>query len=56
MLWGIGNLSVPLLAGAMSEISSSSLPFLLVAMTGLFLVSTMERWNLGVEALNSSSS
>lgn len=56
MLWGIGNLSGPLLAGAMSEISSSSLPFLLVAMTGLFLVSTMERWNLGVEALNSSSS
>lgn len=56
MLWGIGNLAGPLLAGAVSEISSSSLPFLLVVMTGLFLVSTMERWNMGVEELNSSSS
>ncbi len=36
MLWGIGNLSGPILAGAMSEISPSALPFLLVVMTGLF--------------------
>ena len=27
MLWDIGNLSGPILAGAMSEISPSALPF-----------------------------
>ena len=52
MLWGIGNLSGPILAGAMSEISPSALPFLLVVMTGLFLISTMDRFNLHVDTLN----
>ncbi|HHG0472328.1 TPA: MFS transporter [Proteus mirabilis] len=56
MLWGIGNLSGPILAGAMSEISSSALPFLLVVMTGLFLVSTMDRFNLHVDTLNRHTS
>ena len=45
MLWGIGNLSGPILAGAMSEISPSALPFLLVVYDGdYFLVSTMDRF------------
>ena len=56
MLWGIGNLSGPILAGAMSEISPSALPFLLVVMTGLFLVSTMDRFNLHVDTLNRHTS
>lgn len=55
MLWGIGNLSGPLLSGVLSEISPSLLPFLLVIMVGLFLVSTMNRFNAGIQTQDSHS-
>ncbi|KLN97898.1 MFS transporter [Moellerella wisconsensis] len=37
MLWGIGNLSGPLLSGVATSVSPSGLPILLIIMAGLFL-------------------
>ncbi|WP_445496157.1 MFS transporter [Photorhabdus sp. SF281] len=45
MLWGIGSLLGPLLAGVVSSVAPSGLPVLLVIIAALFLVSTMDRFN-----------
>ncbi|TDB55811.1 MFS transporter [Photorhabdus khanii] len=45
MLWGIGSLLGPLLAGVASSVAPSGLPVLLVVIAALFLVSTMDRFN-----------
>ncbi|WP_434525985.1 MFS transporter [Photorhabdus asymbiotica] len=45
MLWGIGSLFGPLLAGVASSVTPSGLPILLVIIAALFLVSTMDRFN-----------
>lgn len=49
MLWGIGNLSGPLLAGAATAISPSGLPMLLIGIAGLFLWFTREKY--GAQAI-----
>ncbi|MER2471288.1 MFS transporter [Photorhabdus laumondii] len=45
MLWGIGSLFGPLLAGIASSVTPSGLPILLVVIAALFLISTMDRFN-----------
>lgn len=48
MLWGIGNLSGPLLAGIATSISSSGLPLLLIAIATLFLWFTRSKFSARV--------
>ncbi|MBP6122330.1 MULTISPECIES: MFS transporter [Providencia] len=48
MLWGIGNLSGPLLAGAATTISPLGLPVLLILSAGVFLWFTREKYSAQV--------
>ncbi|MDB6374371.1 MULTISPECIES: MFS transporter [Photorhabdus] len=54
MLWGIGSLFGPLLAGIASSVTPSDLPVLLVIIAALFLVSTMDRFNPQSDKSNKS--
>lgn len=48
MLWGVGNLSGPLLAGVATSISPSGLPLLLIAIAALFLWFTRSKFSAQV--------
>ncbi|EMI5491552.1 MFS transporter [Providencia stuartii] len=48
MLWGVGNLSGPLLAGVATSISPSGLPLLLIVIAALFLWFTRRKYSAQV--------
>ncbi|MDX4947107.1 MFS transporter [Providencia manganoxydans] len=48
MLWGVGNLSGPLLAGVATSISPSGLPLLLIVIAALFLWFTRRKYSTQV--------
>ncbi|MDF4405747.1 hypothetical protein P3471_24715, partial [Vibrio parahaemolyticus] len=48
MLWGIGNLSGPLLAGVATSISPSGLPILLILSAAIFLWFTRAKYSAQV--------